>query len=654
MASGEARISTFEQRDESGEFERQPVAPDRLCSGTPLASVFTGEYLGAMEFVIGAVLVAGGARTFDVLVGLLVGNLLAVLCWALICAPIAVRTRLTLYWYLRRIAGPAVTVLYNVLHAALCCIVAGAMITLAASAARLPFGIRPQTGWLPTDAGFVVLALVLGVLVIIVAGLGFRRLAQLAGLCAPWMVAMFVAGALIMLPTLGHVSRWRGFFLVAEEWVWTGDLPAFKSMTKEEGRLVLHFDRAGDALTSAGGTLAGFAVASQPNAPDDQFVPAEARIDGPTLVITSPELKDPAVVRYQAPATRQGTLCNARLVPIPSFRTDQPEAAPRMGFWHIVAFAWVCNLIMHLGLGDMALLRFARRSAYGLYSAFGMYLGHYLGWICAGIMGGAAVKMLSTPMVFLDSGEVAFAALGWMGVLAVVLAGWTTANPALYRAGLALQAASPGWPRWRLTALAGALTALVACFPMVFRHLVDLVALFGVLLAPVGAIVVMEHWVFPRLGWTQFWSARKGQVVNVPALLAWAASVAAALYAWHTGLMHLVFLAAPVWLLAAVVYGLLSALAGARQALPELAEQLGAGWPDSTEPPPAATQATPRNPRWAIYFGGLAVVCLGLCVFLSLSVFLGYLTTEHAQQYLVYTSAAYFVAGVLYLFQRRN
>jgi len=40
------------------------------------------------------------------IIGLLLGNLMAVLSWTLVCAPIAARTRLTLYWYLRRIAGP--------------------------------------------------------------------------------------------------------------------------------------------------------------------------------------------------------------------------------------------------------------------------------------------------------------------------------------------------------------------------------------------------------------------------------------------------------------------------------------------------------------------------------------------------------------------
>jgi hypothetical protein len=46
-------------------------------------------------------------------------------------------------------------------------------------------------------------------------------------------------------------------------------------------------------------------------------------------------------------------------------------------------------------------------------------------------------------------------AAGLAGVLGVLLAGWTTANPTLYRAGLALQSVTPGWARWKTTLAAG-------------------------------------------------------------------------------------------------------------------------------------------------------------------------------------------------------
>ncbi|MCA1900681.1 MAG: nucleoside transporter, partial [Candidatus Hydrogenedens sp.] len=144
------------------EFEREPVTEDKLQPGRYFAGLFAGEHVAGTEFVIGALFVSWGVNAYDIFVGLLLGNLMAVLTWTLICAPIAVRTRLTLYWFLRKVAGPTVTTIYNVLNAFLFCILAGCMITVSASAVRVPLGIPPQTQWIPTDFRFVLVVLVVG------------------------------------------------------------------------------------------------------------------------------------------------------------------------------------------------------------------------------------------------------------------------------------------------------------------------------------------------------------------------------------------------------------------------------------------------------------------------------------------------------------
>lgn len=108
--------------------------------------------MAGTEFVIGALFVTWGVGAQDILFGLLLGNLFAVLSWALVCAPIAVETRLTLYWYLRKITGPAVTTIYNVLNAIMFCVLSGTMITVSASAVRIAFDIPPQMKWYPAPA----------------------------------------------------------------------------------------------------------------------------------------------------------------------------------------------------------------------------------------------------------------------------------------------------------------------------------------------------------------------------------------------------------------------------------------------------------------------------------------------------------------------
>ena len=88
----------------------------------------------------------------------------------------------------------------------------------------------------------------------------------------------------------------------------------------------------------------------------------------------------------------------------------------KFGMWHILFFAWFCNLAMHVGLSDMALFRYAKRAAYGLYSAFGMYPGHMLAWVCSGVMVAANNRIM-------DPGQMAYKAAGLAG--AVVTAAFT-------------------------------------------------------------------------------------------------------------------------------------------------------------------------------------------------------------------------------------
>ena len=177
--------------------------------------------------------------------------------------------------------------------------------------------------------------------------------------------------------------------------------------------------------------------------------------------------------------------------------------------------------------------------------------------------------VLAKPLTQLDSGSVATTALGSLGALVVVIAGWTTANPMLYRSGLAFQVVSPGWPRWRVTLIAGVITTIFACSPFIFTKMLDFVVVYGLILMPMGTIVVMEHWLFPRLGWNRFWAARRGLLINVPAMVAWIGSVVAGLAASYLGWIHLFFVFVPVWILAAITYVVLAGLCGARGTIPD-------------------------------------------------------------------------------------
>ena len=210
-------------------------------------------------------------------------------------------------------------------------------------------------------------------------------------------------------------------------------------------------------------------------------------------------------------------------------------------------------------------MRYARNASYGYFSAFGMFIGHYIAWICAGIMGAGAAILLGTNITNLDSGEVAYQSLGIAGIIAVVIAGWTTSNPTIYRAGLAFQSVYPKLSREKATMIVGFITTVIACFPFVFTKLIDFVGFMGILLVPIGAIIVTEHWLFPKIGLTRYWSKYKGNSTNYAALFTWIFSMILALYLEWTGIIHLFFLLIPIWIFTTFLYILLATKIGAKE-----------------------------------------------------------------------------------------
>src|SRR5690606_41425963 len=75
--------------------------------------MYAGEHTAGTEFVIGPLFVVHGVTAFDLVTGFLLGNLMAVLSWAFLCAPIATGTRLTLYKKLEKICGRNLARIYN-------------------------------------------------------------------------------------------------------------------------------------------------------------------------------------------------------------------------------------------------------------------------------------------------------------------------------------------------------------------------------------------------------------------------------------------------------------------------------------------------------------------------------------------------------------
>ncbi|UMB61218.1 hypothetical protein MHL31_03210 [Lutibacter sp. A80] len=211
------------------EAEQLPVAKHKLHNWTHFAGLYAAEHVAATEFVIGATFVALGATTKDIILGLLIGNILAVLSWTLITSPIAVETRLSLYTYLNKIAGDSMTKLYNWANVIIFTVISAAMITVSATAVRFAFNIPAQLNWYPTNLWFIAIVLVVGSVVVSIAIYGFKSVSEFSGICAPWLFVMFTCGAFVLLPALSLEvlektipSGWNDFITLGDKSIWTG------------------------------------------------------------------------------------------------------------------------------------------------------------------------------------------------------------------------------------------------------------------------------------------------------------------------------------------------------------------------------------------------------------------------------------------------
>jgi len=232
------------------------------------------------------------------------------------------------------------------------------------------------------------------------------------------------------------------------------------------------------------------------------------------------------------------------------------KVAPGMGkftIWHVIAFAWLCNMPQHFGMGDMTILRYARKWQMGFCSCAGMYLGHYLAWIASGILCAAAINL----GIATDPGPIAYLGAGLTGALCVVVAGWNVASPTLYRAGLALQVATPNWIRWRVTLVVGSGMIVCACIPALIKHLDLMVTTNALILLPLGAFIFIDIRLFPMLGLESNFAQKRGTLISWPAAAAWILatcfSIGAFIYKNFDPIFP-IFLVLPEWIIAVLLY----------------------------------------------------------------------------------------------------
>ena len=452
-----------EQSSSGGEFEREAVPDSSLLGPAKFWGMYAGEHTAGTEFMIGPLFLAAGASLQDLILGLLIGNVLAVLTWRYLVTPIAMSKRYTLYYQLERIAGGALVKLYNVVNGVLFCFLAGAMVTVSASAVGIPFDIHYEVpeatfGWgAPSFTGLVILV---GIVISVVAAAGYETVARVANIAAPWMIAVFAACGIVSLAQMDATN----ITALTEGKFWS------------------------DAIA---------------------FV-------------------------------------------------QEKEGAQQFGFGQIVVFAWLCNGAMHFGMADLSIFRFARTKSSGWAPSIGMFLGHYMAWICAALLLAAQIKLAQDHSA--NPGALAWGALGWTGIICVVIAGWTTANPTIYRAGLAFQGVIPKSSRATMTLVAGAVATLAGAFPNLSAQLLGFVGTYGTVLGPMGAVIFVDFYLLKELGLADEYAARTGSSFNIAVLVAWVLPVAVGLYLIFWQGLFAAYAVIPAWIACGVIYLALSKL----------------------------------------------------------------------------------------------
>jgi purine-cytosine permease-like protein len=438
------------------EYEREPVPESARLGFRSFIGQYAGEHTAGTELMIGPLFVASGVGAFDLIAGLLVGNLLAVLSWTFMTAPIATRARLTLYYQLEKICGRQLVTVYNLANGLMFCFLAGSMITVSATALGVWFDFAmPQLNDVyPNSIGWIVAVFAIGSAVTVVAAYGYRFVARVANIAAPWMVLVFIAFGVVGLRQLGLTSI-GDFWTAAQTVIWTG----------------------GDPL--------------------------------------------PGQVKFT--------------------------------FWHTMFFAWFCNMAMHIGMADLSVFRYAQRSWYGVATASGMYLGHFIAWIAASIL--YVVQLRGDPgNTAVLPGPLAYQACGIAGLICVIVAGWTTANPTIYRAGLAFQAIVPRRSRYTVTLVTGLITTIAGMFPAIAMRLLDFVAIYGMVLMPMGAVVFVDFWLSRRFGFDANYADHAHIDTNWAAALTWVLTLAGCIALVQFGGVQIYFVSLPGWFLAASLY----------------------------------------------------------------------------------------------------
>jgi sialate O-acetylesterase len=120
-----------------------------------------------------------------------------------------------------------------------------------------------------------------------------------------------------------RLGMWALGTIYGQKTAVSGPLPESSEVRGSE--ILVKFKHADGGLTAKDGELKGFTIAGS----NQQFVPARARIEGNSVIVSCPEVKQPAAVRYAWENNPVCNLFNGSGLPASPFRTDDWSLEPK-------------------------------------------------------------------------------------------------------------------------------------------------------------------------------------------------------------------------------------------------------------------------------------------------------------------------------------
>ncbi len=103
--------------------------------------------------------------------------------------------------------------------------------------------------------------------------------------------------------------------------------PVFEKLTIDGARAIVSFTHVGQGLVAQGDALKGFTLAGT----DGKFLPAQAVIEGSTVIVSADKISQPVAVRYGWAMMPDGNLFNREGLPAAPFRSDRPADSAQPG-----------------------------------------------------------------------------------------------------------------------------------------------------------------------------------------------------------------------------------------------------------------------------------------------------------------------------------